>query len=275
MARPLSELGKRLFGGGLFALIAGVDIWFGGLAFAAMLAVGVVLLTREFLRLTVPEMPVHTIVLVAVWPLAAILSFQLGTRTLGLDDSQAVSLGLWMLVAGMIVLAVLRLMRQFSYWLAFAVVYVGLPMIAFQWLRETSDGQGLEHVAWLVVVIVATDCFAYAAGRTFGGPKLAPKISPGKTWSGLVGGVTGAALVAVLAGSWMAGWNMAALLVLGASLAVLAQSGDLFESWLKRRAGTKDSGTLIPGHGGLLDRLDGYMTATPVYAVLLALWGPI
>lgn len=270
MTQPLSELRKRLIGGGLFALIAGIDIWLGGLAFAAMLALGTVLLVREFVRLTLPLMDKRSIVLVAFWPLAGIASFQLLTRTFEIDFATAISSGLWILVGGTVILTVLRLGWRLSPWLAFGVVYVGVPMLAFQWLRETDDGQGLAHVGWLVLVIIATDCFAYASGRLLGGPKLAPAISPGKTWSGLIGGVAGAGLTAMLAASLMVGWSVTELFVLGALLALVAQAGDLFESWLKRRAGCKDSGTLIPGHGGLLDRLDGYMTATPVFALLLA-----
>ncbi|MDP6952500.1 MAG: phosphatidate cytidylyltransferase, partial [Alphaproteobacteria bacterium] len=117
----------------------------------------------------------------------------------------------------------------------------------------------------------ATDSGAYAFGRLIGGPRLAPRVSPGKTWAGLFGGMLSAAIVGFGIASYYAlGVAIMAGLV-AAGLAALAQAGDLFESWLKRRRGMKDAGNLIPGHGGLLDRVDGMMTATPALALLLLL----
>jgi phosphatidate cytidylyltransferase len=120
----------------------------------------------------------------------------------------------------------------------------------------------------LLLIVWATDIAAYLAGRLIGGPKLAPAISPGKTWSGAAGGLAGALVVAVVAspGAW--GLAMAAV------LSVVSQMGDLMESGIKRHYGVKDSGKLIPGHGGLLDRLDGVLTAAPVAAVLALLAKP-
>jgi phosphatidate cytidylyltransferase len=115
----------------------------------------------------------------------------------------------------------------------------------------------------------ATDIGAYFAGRSFGGPKVAPKISPNKTWSGLIGGMVGALL---LGGALCSYADLPLHLALASpALAVIAQAGDFFESWMKRRAGVKDSGALIPGHGGVLDRLDGVVTALPVAALLVGL----
>jgi phosphatidate cytidylyltransferase len=121
---------------------------------------------------------------------------------------------------------------------------------------------------WLFLVVWATDIFAYFVGRGIGGAKLAPSISPGKTWAGLVGGMLGAAVVGGIV-STATGGPIWLAIVAAPVLAVVAQAGDLFESLLKRRAGVKDSGTLIPGHGGALDRLDGLLFATPVYALLV------
>jgi phosphatidate cytidylyltransferase len=140
--------------------------------------------------------------------------------------------------------------------------------VAFLALRDLPHG--MQLVFWLVIVVVATDVFAYLTGRSIGGPKLAPRISPGKTWSGLAGGVAAAVILGALAaglGGW--GWLQGGLFA--GILALVAQSGDLFESFIKRRAGVKDSGHLIPGHGGMLDRLDGYLFAVPTLAVLVAL----
>jgi phosphatidate cytidylyltransferase len=119
----------------------------------------------------------------------------------------------------------------------------------------------------LMLVTWATDIFAYFAGRSIGGPKLAPRISPNKTWAGLIGGMAGAALVGAAA-AWLLGIGEP-FLWLGAPMGLLAQLGDLYESGVKRRRGVKDSGTLLPGHGGVLDRLDGLLPV--IVATLLVL----
>jgi len=157
-------------------------------------------------------------------------------------------------------------------WAWLGVGYIALPAAALIVLRE-PDG-GLDLVVWLVLVVIATDSLAYAAGRSLGGPKLAPRISPNKTWAGFAGGMVGAALVGGVAASllaWPLTWPPLRAALLAALLAAVAQLGDLFESWLKRRAGVKDSGHIIPGHGGVLDRLDGYLFAAPVFAIVIAL----
>jgi phosphatidate cytidylyltransferase len=120
---------------------------------------------------------------------------------------------------------------------------------------------------WLMLVVWATDSFAYFAGRIIGGPKLAPRLSPKKTWAGLLGGMAGAAVISTgYALYYLPNW--VALALAAAALAVVAQLGDIFESALKRRYGVKDSGTLIPGHGGVLDRVDGLVTVGVVAAII-------
>jgi phosphatidate cytidylyltransferase len=153
------------------------------------------------------------------------------------------------------------------------IVYLGLPAVAMVWLRSLP-GVGLAATASLLTVIWATDIFAYLVGRSVGGPKLAPRISPGKTWSGLGGGVFGAVLVTLAALVVFArqGSFLGALLFAGL-LAVVAQMGDLFESAVKRRAGVKDSSSLIPGHGGMLDRVDGLLFAAPAVALAFLVFG--
>jgi phosphatidate cytidylyltransferase len=126
-----------------------------------------------------------------------------------------------------------------------------------------------ELVFWLMLVTWSTDIFAYFAGRSIGGPKLAPRISPNKTWAGLFGGMAGAAVVGALA-AWQFGLDPV-FLYAGAPLAFLAQMGDLYESRVKRRLGVKDSGSLLPGHGGVLDRADGLLPVAPATLILLLL----
>jgi len=145
-------------------------------------------------------------------------------------------------------------------WLAAGVVYAGLLALATIGLRGAGT-LGFVAILYMFAVVWMTDIGAYFAGRRFGGPKFAPKISPKKTWSGVVGGLCAgvAASLAVLAVAGLAVRPAHALLSLALGMAVVF--GDLFESFLKRRFGVKDAGSLIPGHGGFLDRLDGFALA--------------
>ena len=152
-------------------------------------------------------------------------------------------------------------------WFVGGVAYALLPAVALLWTRLMPDGASL--VLWAFVVTWATDIFAYLVGRTFGGAKLAPVYSPNKTWSGLAGGVIGASIGGGLLATWLG--LPPAFLVAAPLFAIAAQLGDLFESGLKRRAGVKDAGSLLPGHGGVMDRLDGLV---PV-AILTALLAPL
>lgn len=144
-------------------------------------------------------------------------------------------------------------------WMLFGLIYIGLAI--FMVLVLSSPFFGRIPILIVIGSVIATDVGAYFAGRTFGGPKIAPKISPSKTWSGLAGGMIASALVFVgihhFAKLTDVSQAAPALLATGAVIAVIAQAGDFFESWMKRRAGVKDSGKLIPGHGGLFDRTDG------------------
>jgi phosphatidate cytidylyltransferase len=146
-------------------------------------------------------------------------------------------------------------------------LYVGLPVLSLLAIRLHEDGLALS--LWAMALVWACDSGAFFVGRQFGGPKLAPTISPAKTWSGLIGGVAAATLLA-MAMRWAHGLPLH-LVVATPFLAVLAQGGDLFESSLKRRAGVKDSGNVLPGHGGVMDRLDGIVPVAPVAALLIFL----
>ena len=140
-------------------------------------------------------------------------------------------------------------------WSVGGFFYCLLPALALLWLRDRSGDQGLSLLLWVFIVTWSTDIGAYFAGRRFGKRKLAPTISPGKTVEGLWGGMAAAAL---LGAAWVLSTDLNwALIPLAPLFAVAAQAGDLFESKMKRTAGIKDSGSWLPGHGGLLDRLDG------------------
>ena len=151
---------------------------------------------------------------------------------------------------------------------ALGVLYAGLPAVSLIWLRS-SVMWGFAGVLFLFLVVWAADTGAYAAGRTFGGPKLASRISPNKTWTGLIGGIGAAVLVGVIVGLVLDGGHSGRLAIMAFVLALAAQAGDIVESALKREHGVKDASELIPGHGGFMDRVDGLIFA----AVLAALWG--
>ncbi len=139
---------------------------------------------------------------------------------------------------------------------------IGLFGTVFLWMRGLDGGRDL--VFWIVGAVWCTDVGAYAAGRLLGGPKLAPLVSPGKTWAGLAGGVAASAVWSL---SWLSA-DPARAAAAGAGAALLAQAGDLAVSAAKRRCGVKDAGGMIPGHGGMLDRLDGMLLTGPAAAAL-------
>jgi len=156
--------------------------------------------------------------------------------------------------------------------LGFGVVYVGLGYASLLILREGA--RGFEDVVFVMVVVWASDIGAYITGRVFGGRRLAPRLSPGKTWAG-AGGALAFAVAAGLGVATAFGASRSAQYWaegVAALLSVAAQGGDLLESALKRHFGKKDSGALIPGHGGLLDRVDGLLTAAPVAVLLREMW---
>lgn len=151
-------------------------------------------------------------------------------------------------------------------WAFAGLFYIGLATAILALLRELSE---LYLVLTIIGIVIATDTGAYFAGRTIGGPKIAPRISPSKTWAGLAGGMAASAGLVSGVGTYVEGFALWQPL-LGALLAIVAQAGDFFESWMKRRAGVKDSGTLIPGHGGLFDRADGLLAVLFAVALILA-----
>jgi len=177
------------------------------------------------------------------------------------------------LVAGIIVLAMGALAvaalapSERRIWVACGIPYAGALGIAPIVLR--SDERGFLVIMLLFAIVWATDIAAYFAGRALGGPKLMPQVSPKKTWSGALAGIVAAILVAVAIARFAGLVGLVPIAILAVLLSVVAQAGDLFESALKRRFGAKDSSQLIPGHGGLMDRLDGFVVA----ALLAALVG--
>ena len=174
-----------------------------------------------------------------------------------------------LLVAGLLTALIAE---QRSRFLAGAgVLYAGALVISVIALRQ-SDAFGLVAIAWLFALVWGTDVMAYFGGRLIGGPKLWPRISAGKTWSGTLVGIFGGALIGLAAATVaIDSAPILALFLVGLALAAISQGGDLAESALKRRFRVKDSGTLIPGHGGVMDRLDGFAAACVCAAAIGAL----
>lgn len=253
-ARPPSDLAVRTLAG--LAMIAGAlgAVLVGGIVFWLLMVVVALFMMAEWSDLH--ALPARTKRLgqyVLSVPLAVMAPIAAG--------SDPFSLGL---LAGAAFFAVI-VSRVPA--LAKGILYCGLPVFALIVLRDRPDG--LLLTIWALALVWATDIGAYFAGRTIGGPKLAPRISPNKTWAGLIGGVLAAGAFAALLRAF-AGLPLSATLATPL-LAALAQGGDLYESVLKRRAGVKDSGTILPGHGGIMDRLDGLVPVAPVAAALVVL----
>ncbi len=247
------RLRRRVLSALVLAPVALAAIWAGGLWFALLVAVATALAGWEWCRMTGRGAPLVAAPLVLAGPAAAAL-----TLAVGLVAALAAAPGLAILAVAA------GLGRRPGRWGAAGVLYLALPAASMVWLRQ-GDEAGLA-VLWLILVVAATDIAAYATGRSLGGPRLAPRISPGKTWSGLAGGVAAAALTGAGVGAAAGAAAPVVLAGLGALTAVVAQAGDLAESAVKRHFGVKDAGGLIPGHGGVLDRIDGLLAAAVALA---------
>ncbi|MDA8231246.1 MAG: phosphatidate cytidylyltransferase [Magnetospirillum sp.] len=227
-----------------FALAA---VWRGGYSFAALVALATAVMAWEWHRMVAAgRFGGAGRVTAVVVPLACLASVALPLAGVALVAGAA--------------LASVALGGRVRVWAGAGAVYVGLPAVALVWLREAGESGRLVMV-WLLLLVWATDIGAYAFGRLIGGPLLAPRISPKKTWAGLFGGMLCAGLVGMAVALRARVGDPAALAAASVLLAIIAQGGDFLESWVKRRWGVKDTGAIIPGHGGVLDRVDGLLAA--------------
>jgi phosphatidate cytidylyltransferase len=253
------DLGKRAASAVVLLPLAIFCLWSGGMAWAVLVLLGMLGLAWEWTRLTggEPRGPDGLMLQAAV----------LGGAGLALLGQGGWGL-IW--VVGTAMATLLRVDRPVigRFWLPGGVLYIGLAGLALAALRQAPGGVGLANVLFVLVVVWSSDIGAYVAGRWWGGAKLAPAISPGKTRSGAVGGLLAAMLLGGSVAAVAAPGGLALAVALAAALSIVSQAGDLFESWVKRRFRVKDSSALIPGHGGLLDRLDGLLWAAPVAALL-------
>jgi len=252
----MSNLQTRIVSAVILAVVVLALTWFGGWPFRVLAAIICVAIFFEWAAMAAKqEAPAWAEGGLGLLPQLLVLVF-----AAGLVLAPPMEALLVLAAAGTALLALLSAWRGRSQWLAGGFAYATLSGLSISLLR-VGDPAGLYAILFLFAVVWATDILAYFVGRAIGGPKLAPSISPGKTLSGAAGG-TVAGVVAGLAVAYAAGAPSLVLLG-GASLvlSIVSQAGDLFESWVKRRHGVKDSGSIIPGHGGVMDRVDGLVAA--------------
>lgn len=258
-----SSLWPRILASAILIPAALAAVYWGGWLLALWVAAAGLAMSREWVRIVHREelgwrLALHALALVASQGLLAI-------------DRPDWALAA-ILLAALIGNVAARAREERGIWVILGILYVAVPCLSFVWLRHLVP-HGFETVIWLLCIVWATDSAAYIAGSIFGGPKLAPLISPSKTWAGAIAGLaagTAAGLVLAQVAGVAPNWQF-----IGASvvLSFLTQCGDLAESFLKRTFGVKDASDLIPGHGGALDRLDGLIFATLGLAAYVGLAG--
>lgn len=258
--KPKSELQLRIVFGLLLAAFAFFQTWLGGLSFQVVIAVVAVILFFEYKKICGVAIPLR----VAFVALAFILLIMAAWIGLAYDTA--------IVLAGFAFLTIWawEAVIKRTGWGAIGLAYTLLPFFALVHLRGASEA-GFHTILLLFACVWGADTLAYFTGKTFGGPKLAPKISPGKTWSGFAGGLIGGVAIAWGVMKTVGYSPKPSFFVVVALLVLSSQVGDLAESALKRRFNVKDSGTIIPGHGGVLDRIDGLVFAS-VLAWVFAMW---
>lgn len=247
----MSNLQLRIVSAVVMAAVVLALTWLGGLPFRVFGALVSAAIFYEWTRMSRPVAAAGTGLLPEVLMLVFLCALVAGLSAIPL---------LLVIVAVVLVVAAVASVRGVSQWDASGLAYAALSGFSLALLRD-ADRSGLVAILFLFAVVWATDIFAYFVGRAVGGPKLAPSISPGKTRSGALGGAVGGVLAGLVLAAATGAENLAVLGAVALVLSVVSQAGDLFESWVKRRHGKKDSGSLIPGHGGVMDRVDGLVVA--------------
>lgn len=269
--KKFKTLGLRMVTGLALMMVCGLPIYFGGWLMTALVALFGFIMIREWVRMTEKgELPLVATTLPVIGLLTA----------LGLGAYGKWQWALLAIIACSVIGFLERLRRGSAHWAGLGAIYIILPCLAFVWLRanggiggavEGFQAPGFAKLLFIIVIVIAADSFAYLGGSTFKGPKFAPKISPNKTWSGFFSGLIGGGLVGMLAAK-VIGFAPMHGLILAIPIVIASVFGDLLESALKRKLGVKDAGDLLPGHGGLLDRLDSLMLAVIVASVALMIW---
>lgn len=268
-AKRWRDLRKRALSAAVLGPLALAAIWLGAGWYTLMIALGIAILAWEWVHLCGLR--------VRAFPGLAVPLALLAAGLAAVADWHVLALVLLPVGAAAATLAARSDPRRApgapTLWFGAGVIYIGLAGVGFIWLRADSFA-GLAAILFVVLVVWASDIGAYMVGRLVGGPKLAPSISPNKTWSGAVGGLA----AAILAGLGVAAWADDAarplqVALLAGILGIAAAAGDLLESAIKRHFHVKDTSGLIPGHGGLLDRVDGLLAAIPVACAIALVQG--
>jgi len=254
------ELKLRIISAVILAALVLTITWIGGQTFTLLWAVAAVLILREFYRICATSTPLMHRLAGFVTLVLIIASWLIGDR-----DTAMLIFGV-----GFCILAVWQFIFSRAIWASIGLAYSALPFFAMSDLRSDSFN-GLIVILLLFFCVWGADVFAYFAGRSIGGPKLAPKISPNKTWSGFIGSLIGALLLSYLVNLTAGFDSIMVFFVIMLLTAVVSQLGDLVESSIKRKFNVKDSGAIIPGHGGILDRVDGLVVAA-VFLWLVSLY---
>ncbi len=255
----MTDLGPRIASALVMAGVALGLLYAGALPFTALILIVALVMSWEWGNVVRGAGIDAVLVVHGILVTAAVILAALGYAALALIA----------LIAGTFIVGALRFGEK-ARLSAVGVMYVGLPAVALIVLRSGVEPYGFRAVLFVVLAVIATDTLAYFTGRGVGGAKLWPSVSPNKTWSGLIGGITGAALVGAAFAYTIGSASVVRLALIGLALGLIAQGGDLAESSLKRSFGVKDASSLLPGHGGLMDRMDGVVAAA-VLALLIGL----
>lgn len=262
--RQLSNLQTRVISALILAALVLTVTWFGGLAFRVLMALMALAIFYEWSMLSRQAGAAAL-----KWGAAGLLGIAMLALVLGFSAETV-----WLTLAIALALAfAFGIAMGSGREIAVSLAYAGASGASLALLRG-SGTSGLLAILYLFAVVWATDILAYFVGRAVGGPKLAPSISPGKTWSGAAGGTVAGVLAGVVFAAAAGLPDIVPLAAAALLLSIVSQIGDLFESAVKRRHGAKDSGSLIPGHGGVMDRVDGLVAAAvALYLVCAALGG--
>ena len=254
-APGMSNLALRVASAAILAPVAVGAAWLGGWPFALFWLIAALLVLWEWIHLVAgPGQKLMFSASGSALAVAALVEFR----------DRPIAAALLIILGGIAALIFAR--RGHRVWIVGGIGYAGMMLLSPLLLRVDPD-YGFLAIVLLFAVVWSTDIVAYFVGRALGGPLLCPSVSPKKTWSGAVGGAIGA-MAAAVAIAHLSGADRQAFAVLGLLLSVVAQFGDLFESWIKRHFGAKDASHLIPGHGGVMDRLDGFWAAALVACLI-------
>jgi phosphatidate cytidylyltransferase len=257
-ARQMSNLQLRVISSVVLIVAVLAVTYLGGVAFRLLAALIAGAIFYEWSAMSRGAASARYQLVAAVLLAVVLLALLLGYSALGVFVLLGLSVAASLLDSGI---------GGQGLWTPAGLAYAGLSGLSLALLRD-GDQTGLTAILFLFAVVWATDIAAYFVGRSLGGPRLAPAISPGKTQSGAIGGAVGGVIAGIALAAFAGLGNLPLLALVAFLLSVVSQAGDLFESWVKRRHGVKDSGTLIPGHGGVMDRVDGLVAAAfALYAI--------